>query len=151
MTKQKIPSKDLSNPVRQDLARDLVKNHVYYCQSYLVSELFSKEIIQYDEYENLYLTDEQIKDIHCVETDDEIQEIRDHGEDMQDVYEHWLCSDWLIDKLKKHGEPILETNFQTWWGRTASGQSIELDHNIQLLAYETFEYDDRLYKKSEVA
>ena len=68
---------------------------------------------------------------------------------MQEVFEHWLCSDWLIHKLKKQEEPILETDLETWWGRTCTGQAIALDYNIQLLAYEN-SYDERLFKK-EVA
>jgi len=145
----KIPFEELSSSLRQDLARELVGNHVYYCQSYLVSELFSKDLIQYDDYQNLYLSDEKIKEYHSVNTEEEIQEIRDHGEDMQEVFEHWLCSDWLINKLKEQEEPILETDLETWWGRTCTGQSIALDPNIQLLAYEN-SYDERLFKK-EVA
>ena len=145
----KIPFEELSNSLRQNLADELVRKHVYYCQSYLVSELFSKDLIQDDDYQNLYLSDEQIKEYHSVNTEEEIQEIRDHGSDMQEVFEHWLCSDWLINKLKEQEEPILETDLETWWGRTCTGQAIALDHNIQLLAYEN-SYDERLFKK-EVA
>ena len=45
-----------------------------------------------------------------VKTEEEIQEIRDNGEDQQEVFEHWLCSDWFINQMKislKQGKPII--------------------------------------------
>ena len=79
-------------------------------------------------------------------TEEEIQEIRDNGEDHQEVFEHWLCSNWLIEKLKQQDEPILETDLGAWWGRTCTGQAINLDYNVQELAYQ-YSHDERLYKK----
>jgi len=29
------------------------------------------------------------------------------------------------------GEPILESDYGTWWGRTCTGQAIQLDGTIQ--------------------
>ena len=48
--------------------------------------------------------------------------------------------------MKEQDEPILETDFETWWGRTCTGQSIYLDYNIQELAYQ-YSYDERLFKQ----
>ena len=142
----KIPFNKVDQSILQDIARTLVSNNVYYCQSSLVSELFEKEIIHMEDYENFYLSDEKIKEYHNVKTKKEIQEIKDNGEDIQEVFEHWLVSDWLLEKLREQEEPILETDFETWWGRTCTGQSICLDYNIQELAYE-YSYDERLFKK----
>ena len=69
---------------------------------------------------------------------------------MQEVFEHWLVSDWLLNKLEKLEEPILKTDLETWWGRTCTGQAICLDYNIQELAYE-YSYDNRLFKQEKVA
>lgn len=145
----KIPFNKVSETIKQDIARDLVKYHILACQSGLVGELLQKEIISYDDYQNLCMTDEEIKNCFDVSTEEEIQEIRDNGEDMNEIYEHWLVSDWLINKLKEENEPILETDLETWWGRCATGQSIILDYVIQKIAYEN-SYDERLYQK-EVA
>ena len=146
----KIPFNKVDNSTLQDIARDLVKHHVLSCQSNLVYELFNKEFISYDEYQNLYMTDDEIKNCFDVSTEEEIEEIRNNGEDMNEVFEHWLVSDWLIDRLKEENEPVLETDFETWWGRCATGQSIILDYVIQKIAYEN-SYDERLYEKKAVA
>lgn len=143
---KKIPFKQVDQSTLQQIASDLVRKEVFVNQSSLVSELFEKQIIDCDNYENFCMTDEMIKEHHNVETEEEIQEIRDNAEDIQEVFEHWVCSNWLIEKLKEQGEPILETDFETWWGRTCTGQSIYLDHNIQELAYE-YSYDQRLFEK----
>ena len=147
MTKKtKIAFNDIESGTMQDITRQFISKHIYACQSHLVSELMSKEVIQLEDYINLYKSDETIKSDYDVETEEEIQEIRDNGEDMQEVFEHYLCSDWFINRLKEQNEPILETDLDTWWGRTCTGQSIYLDHNIQEMAYE-YSYDQRLFKK----
>ena len=59
-------------------------------------------------------------------------------------------NDWLLNQLSKLEEPLLKTDFENWWGRTCTGQSIYLDYNIQKLAYE-YSYDQRLFKQKKVA
>lgn len=54
-----------------------------------------------------------------------------------EVFEHWIISGWLADKLEEQGEAVA----QPWgdvhiWGRTCTGQAISLDHNIRTLALE---------------
>ena len=146
----KIPFNKVYQSILQDIAGNLVSNNVYVCQSHLVSKLFEKEVIHLDDYENFYLSDKKIKEHHNIKTKKEIQEIKDNGEDMQEVFEHWLVSDWLLNKLEKLEEPILKTDLETWWGRTCTGQAICLDYNIQALAYE-YSYDNRLFKQEKVA
>tara|TARA_R100000900_G_C3313083_1_gene160081 strand:+ start:46 stop:531 length:486 start_codon:yes stop_codon:yes gene_type:complete len=149
MNQNKIPFNKVDQSILQDIAGQLVSNHVRSCQSMLVHELMEKEILYPDHYENLFMSDERIKEYHNVSTDEEVEEIRNNGSDINEVYEHWLVSDWLLDKLREQEEPILETDYETWWGRTCSGQAILLDHNIQELAYQ-YSLDERLFKK-EVA
>ena len=149
MNQNKIPFNKVDQSVLQDIAGQLVSNHVYACQSMLVHELMQNETISIDQYENLLMSDERIKEYHGVKTDEEVEEIRNDGSDINEVYEHWLVSDWLLTKLKEQEEPILETDNETWWGRTCTGQSIKLDYNIQELAYQ-YSHDERLFKK-EVA
>ena len=46
----------------------------------------------------------------------------------REVYEHWIVSDWLANRLEEHGELVLRDFFGlTVWGRTCSGQAISLD------------------------
>ena len=136
ITREKIPFNEIDDSVLQQAAKDyIIEHHVIYCQSYLVSQMFEQNVFNFEDYENFYLSDEQIKNYHGAETDEEIQDVRDNGEDIQEVFEHWICSEWLIDKLREQGEPILYNNYGTWWGRTCTGQAIALDYNIQKLAY----------------
>ena len=143
----KIPFNKVDQSILQDIASQLVSNNVYACQSMLVNELMEKSILTCDDYENFFMSESKIKEYHNVTTDEEVQELRDNGSDINEVYEHWLISDWLLDKLREQEEPILETDYAVWWGRTCSGQAICLDHVIQKIAYEN-SYDDRLYRKA---
>lgn len=49
----------------------------------------------------------------------------------QEIYEWWLCSDWLLEKLEARGEPVLHSDLGDWWGRTCSGQAISMDSVIK--------------------
>lgn len=44
-----------------------------------------------------------------------------------EVYEWWLVTDWLAEKLKARGEVVIE-GFTNYWGRQCSGQAILLDN-----------------------
>lgn len=45
----------------------------------------------------------------------------------QEVFEWWIISKWLYEKLKEKGEPVLEWGNNYYWGRTTMGQAILLD------------------------
>jgi hypothetical protein len=147
MSTKKIAFDDIESGIMQDITRKFIDNHIIFNQSYLVSELISKEIISLEDHINYYKSDETIKSEYDVETEEEIQEIRDNGEDVQEIFEYWLCSDWFISKMKQQDDPVLETDLGTWWGRTCTGQAIYLDYNIQKLAYD-YAYDERLFEKN---
>lgn len=67
----------------------------------------------------------------------------DYREDeyRDDVYEHWLISGWLAEKLKARGEVVGDLCGLTIWGRCCTGQSIALDRVIQEIAMETWPED----------
>lgn len=48
--------------------------------------------------------------------------------DQNEIYEHWIVSEWLANRLEKHGE-VIERDFYglTIWGRACTGQAILLD------------------------
>ena len=48
--------------------------------------------------------------------------------DYTEIYEHWIVTGWLADKLEEQGEAI-ERDFYglVVWSRTTTGQSISLD------------------------
>ncbi|ANP79296.1 hypothetical protein A134_23060 [Vibrio crassostreae 9CS106] len=58
--------------------------------------------------------------------------ISDHNiePEYMEVLEHWIVSDWLGSQLSARGEAVQEIHGLTIWGRTCSGQSIELDSII---------------------
>lgn len=75
-----------------------------------------------------------------VETSDLEELCREHSIDTDDyrdeVYEHWVVSDWLARKLKERGYTVGELCGLTIWGRGCTGQSIYLDRVIQDIALE---------------
>lgn len=80
--------------------------------------------------------------INSIDTDeDDAWERLCHEEDIEpyqwDVYEHWIISEWLADKLEAKGERI-DRDFAglTVWGRTTTGQAIYMDHVIREIVRE---------------
>ena len=90
----------------------LVENHIFVNQTFLVEELLNKEILDFSDIENLYDSDEEVKEI----------------------FEWWLVSDWLAYHLRKQNEVIIEYYGSYWWGRTCFGQAIAMDGNIKQIA-----------------
>lgn len=48
-----------------------------------------------------------------------------------EVYEHWIVTNWLAERLKEKGEITGEVCGLTIWGRCTTGQSISMDGVIQ--------------------
>jgi len=55
----------------------------------------------------------------------------------REVFEHWIVSDWLADKLAAKGEKV-DKDFAglTIWARTTTGQAISCDHVIKEITAE---------------
>lgn len=123
---------------RQEKNGLLVQNEIVYLFSYPMQELLEKGLIQYEDIENSYLTDEDIKDNYSYDLKDKseeeinefIQNIRDRGEDNKDIFEYWLVSNWLYEKLQELKEPVMEWNNLYIWGRCCTGQAIALDRTM---------------------
>jgi len=155
---------NLDNGIVQDITRIFITPHIYRNQTALVTDMqkesYSSECcysFSWDNVENLYMTDEEILEAysyHFVEEEEQenffIERVRDNGDDMNEIFEWYLVSDWFLDRLREINEPIIDNDYGEYWGRTCTGQSIYLDHNIQELAYE-WASDKRLYKNEEVA
>jgi hypothetical protein len=53
----------------------------------------------------------------------------------REVFEHWIVSDWLADKLIEKGEKVgKDFAGMTVWARTTSGQGIASDSVIEAIA-----------------
>jgi len=128
--------KEDSESTRQEKNRILVNREILSLFSYPMAKLQEKEIISFEDIENLYYTDEQIikyNNLNGVSEEDlkqEIEKIRDNGEDQQEIYEYWIVTEWFYEKLKELNEPVIEWENLYIWGRTCTGQSIALDYTI---------------------
>lgn len=106
----------------QEKVRALVSREVFYCVSTLISEL-AKKAEAFPEYQ------EDIYNL-CWQPATE-EEIKEGYEDGSEVFEHWIVSDWLADRLEKKGCVIARDFFgMTVWGRTTTGQAIFIDSVI---------------------
>ena len=148
---------NLDNGIVQDITRKFIQPHISRNQTALVITLQGKDVdgFYFDDIENLYMTDEEILDSMGSYDEDMsdqelIDEVRNNGEDINEICEWYLVSDWFLDRLREINEPIIDNDYGEYWGRCCTGQSIYLDHNIQELAYE-WSHDERLYKNEEVA
>lgn len=124
-----------------DQVKSFVSREVYACISDMAEHLFGwdeKKYASYDEWDNIY-------EPHCPECGStiELETIEKKvitcpycnclldadGMDMypKEIYEYWLVSPYLGERLKELGEAVLE-RFGAWvWGRTCTGQAIALD------------------------
>jgi hypothetical protein len=85
----------------QQAVGEFVAREVIHCVSGLVSEIGREK---FDEWSHLF------------------------GRDDIEIYEHWIVSERLADRLEQHGE-VIERDFYglTVWGRATTGQAILLD------------------------
>ncbi len=119
---------------KQEELSNFVGREVYTNQSMLVEKLLDDNAVGYEDIVNLNRSDEQLRE-DGYETKEEIEEAIDNGDGDKDIFEWWLVSAYLLRKLEKKGEPILETVYGSWWGRTCTGQAIKMDYVIEQIFY----------------
>lgn len=117
-------------PTPQLAPRDLVANHVFVNQSALIEALLGRGLVDWDEVENVWAD--------CAYLDAEpcpgcIQGSGCENHEPKEIYEWWAVSDWLLEKLRGQGEPVLDCEFGRWWGRTTTGQVLYLDGVIEAI------------------
>ena len=66
--------------------------------------------------------------------EDDLTEMNEPDTEASEIYEWWLVSGYLANRLKAKGEIIWEDYGCTWWGRQATGQAILLDGVISYIA-----------------
>ena len=134
---------------RQERNGNFVAREIYCCQSMLVEGMLKQGLFNYEDIENFYeyrcpecgwgnidqevfdngkITDEP-PNYKCPYCEKVLETLPDEPES-QEIYEWWVCSDWMIEKLREKGEPILSSCYGDWWGRTCTGQAIKLDNII---------------------
>jgi hypothetical protein len=92
----------------------LVKGEVLCNASSLVQELMSRKI----PWKNL----------------EELVTRKDENGNVPEVFEFWIVTPWLGEKLKDHGEVVTEFCDLVFWGRQMMGQLIYVDDVIGAIA-----------------
>ena len=127
----------MENNQKQNRLRAFVEREVIVNQTMLVERLLANGQFMIDDIENLYPQTGFSTGI-CCECSGEDQEL-DEDEVCADcqvppeIFEWWLVTNWFARKLQSHGEPILTSEYGTWWGRTCTGQAIYLDCVIETI------------------
>ena len=145
----------MNNEPTQEQLDQFVRINIGWCQSSLVEELLSREIVSYEDIKNYYeykcpecgqgqiepfdsepidpknMTFDPPMHYKCYECNTEFEQ--EPEQEPQEIYEWWLVDDWMSEKLSGLGEPVLVTDFGTWWGRTCTGQAISLDYVIEVI------------------
>jgi hypothetical protein len=137
-------------------ARRLVDQNVLVCQSMLIAHLLTRNDIPgftWDDVTNLcddstdaieeYLThqtDLDPDDWNELPFDERETLGQEHGFEPEphEIYEWWGVTPYLAQRLSGIGQPILDNDFGTWWGRTCTGQAIYIDHVIARLLRDGF-------------
>lgn len=123
----------------QESVGRLVEREVIYCVSYLISELGRMDSIcqqMEEDYLNLcggYRQCEECEGYGIVDIAGESVECPmecDDGERLVEVYEHWIVSGWLFERLQERGEVCEDFMGMKVWGRQTTGQGILLDSVI---------------------
>lgn len=135
---------EMNNETRHRQLEQFVGREVFHCVSHLVAELTSKAEHFPDYIDELfdayraplteddccYAVESNDLDIDDCDTWQEACELHniDPSDYWREVFEHWIVSDWLANRLEEHGERVLRDFFGlTVWGRTCTGQAISLD------------------------
>jgi len=137
---------DINSGINQKIAGDFVHREVYTCFTYEMGEILKKEIVNYDDIENLYLDCEKNYKDYGYKSAEAMQ---DDGADIQEIYEWWIVSEYLYRKFKEKGEPVLEWGNNYYWGRTTTGQAILLDSVITSICREMEILDGQKYSWAE--
>lgn len=142
----------------QDIKRKFVDREVFACVTSMVEYILGKSYedndtpFSYEDVENYYapvcpechgtdITESVIEEgeddetIYKCEYCDKVLTEGELDSEPQEVYEWWIVSGWLADKLRAKGEVIID-DYTSIWGRTCTGQAILLDGVISEICAE---------------
>ena len=135
---------DYNSNVNQEIKQKFVGQYVYTCFSCEMQDCLEKEVVSYDDIENIsVLTCPHCSEEFSDEDYDELEECPSCKENYpdeefifgleyqpQEIMEWWIVSRFLYEKLQAKGYPVLEWGNNYYWGRCTSGQAILLDRVI---------------------
>ncbi len=165
---------DRNSSINQDIKRKFVEREVLTCFSFEMVNILEAsqsasngDLPTYEDIENSYLPtctncgyqgqfEETEADIDgeghfdpdtiiflCPECRNETKE--ESETEPQEIFEWWIVTSWLYDKLKAKDEPVLEWGNNYYWGRTCTGQAILLDGVISDICEEMGILDGQAY------
>ena len=105
---------------RRKTIDDFVFDEIHICASHLIEEIIDvrNNEVSGDTFEEFDI--------------DNIDWPRDEETNWKrEVFEWWIISPWLSQKLKAQNECIIEAGFVNIWGRTCTGQSVTMDTVIE--------------------
>lgn len=108
-------------------AKELVRTDILQSVNMLIE---AKYPYWFEDAENLYYTNDELLDMGY--DPNELESVK--YEEMKEVFEFWLVTDWLASKLREYNEVIIEVDDLVIWGRTCTGQAIYMDDLIQEIA-----------------
>lgn len=162
---------DFNSVENQEIKGRFVKREVLTCFSYEMDAVLKAgallpthgnnsnvELPTYEDIENLY----EYKCPECGESQNTTDalynqdkdryicpeckcEIDDWESEPQEVYEWWIVTEYLYNKLKARGCVVLEWGNNCYWGRCTTGQSIMLDGVISDICSEMEILDGQKY------
>lgn len=91
-----------------------IDRDVYTNISSLFEAAIRKDIFLIDDIENMY-----------------VEERENYDDGYREVFEWYIVSNWLVEKLREINQPVLDNEYGSFWGRTCTGQAIELDGTFQ--------------------
>jgi hypothetical protein len=94
----------------QGILSEFIEKQIISCHTALVNDLLNNNLIGLEDIQNLYNDSEH--------------------DECKEIFEYYQVTEWFYHKLDQHNEPVINTNYGYFWGRTCSGQSIILDRVI---------------------
>lgn len=90
-----------------------------------------------------YCEDDSIMEVNYLNIEKKREHFRNEIEDLEnleiepaEIMQWYNVSKWYYEKLKEHGEAVLEYGCGYYWGRQAYGQAVSLDFITAKIAYE---------------
>lgn len=126
-SKSKVKAPQVESP--HEKAKRLVSREVMCCASYLVNDLYKL-------YWDAVRMGNPLKIPDISFGEDEVMEL--YSDKNGEVFEHWIVTERLGEKLKEHGEVVVSISNLTIWCRTTTGQMLAADEVIETIAVELF-------------
>lgn len=103
-----------------------------------IIELFESKVEDLEERrkdQKLSKAFKKLKDF-IIKKEEEKEALESENGDFKDVFEWWLVSDFLMDKLKEKNQIYITFEDDIWYGRQQTGQVMYSDSIIKEIAYE---------------